>query len=1307
MNPLLLEVLAHTAWKGAAVLGIALATGLLLRKTAAARRYAVWITSVATLAILPFAMSLLPAWRVLPKHVEPPDWQRLVVEPPLEESQPKTEAFQLPEASPASKPLPAIKPVPVPAKPWFTWSQVVDHLPHLWLSVSVLLLLRLTWSAMRLRKLEHSLPEGTCDEIASIAHEINLRRMPRLLIGAENAVPMVWGVFRPRLLLPSGFEQWSAEKRRGVLLHELAHLQRRDPLALWMAQWVKALHWFNPLAWLTIRQLRADQERACDDTALRHGIRASDYAQALLDLSRHCRAAPGLALCALTITRCAPVEARVKAILDPKRSRDPITVRWLASLCGLALLLLLPVAMLNAIEDPKLRGRILDRNGVVLAETTKEKSRHYPLKDLAAHVVGYTGKTKHDDPTPTGRFEVEKTQNGLLARGEDVRITLDIRVQALTRRAMVDAGFQRGAAVVLDPRTGEILAAVSLPSYDPNVFVPSISMDHWDALSANKDNPMLNRAVAEYVPGSTFMPLTGLAGIAAGKGDQKFYCEGCVNYGTLNFQCWINRQNGSKHGELGMAEALVQSCSCFWYQFGNAAGIDHIEGMGRKLGFGARYGIMDFEREGTLPGQAWMKEHRPNDKSTPAHVANTSIGQGMVLVTPLQMAVLAATVGNGGKVPQPVSVKQDGQTSLRADLIADGLPAAQIEQLREGMRLVVHGENGTGKAARSDKVMIAGKTGTAQNWRRVGDQRIEDNNTWFIGFAPFDKPTLAFAILKQGGKSGGTDCAPIAKRIVEEALALPADGSGEVEPLEEETKVEEISFSKLKAAFDREEPVIRRAFAAAADEANSGIQLTTFHLTNGRLTAEGIAPGMIQALAYREKMIEICRPWEIEWTFPVPETMEDGRRVRFQARGLSKAAAEEEKERAKRKEAMAKMNPLELRAYINNSSWQMVSRAGNLPDLPKSATLISASLDAGGFKERTGFCSGFTASREDALMWLRKALREDSSQLRDWPPAPLGFKESYQFFNGELVASSSDGKIVTICVQVQLRPPSIKPSNPLPIPKALEDQIIEKGKTVDAKVPIHPDDGNQTEAAPKPASKAEIRQQSDDAIRMRPADADKWKFLKSKGLLADLPAEAVVPVLSERDKQHSSGFFQFRFSAPRAAVRRWLLESLRVKEGHEEAFLNWPEKPGTFYRTYSAVNDCKIVVQSADGETVLVVVSKQKPRIMIAPEDSQPTAAPTVSPEVAWKEAHMPKLDLELSLLEPTVVSPKNEILPPLYPNPGPKLIKIRAPLPKGLSLPMIELRQITEGPVEDADALRLRMKSSNRFQQSLLVKEP
>ena len=1028
MNPFL-ELLAHTAWKGAAVLALALAAGLLLRKTAAARRYAIWITAVATLAVLPMAMSLLPAWRVLPKEIEQPEWQRVEVKAEVREWLARVEALQpvKPEVPiSAPKPVKTAQTAPVVAQPWFSWSQFIESLPQIWLWISLLLLLRLGWSAWRLRRLESSLPEGRCDDIATISQEIGLRREPRLLIGAADAVPMVWGVWRPRLLLPQGFEAWSSEKRRGVLLHELAHLKRRDPLALWTAQWVKALHWFNPLAWLTIRQLRADQERACDDTALRHGIRASDYAQTLLDLSRHNRAAPGLALCALTITRCAPVEARVKAILDPKCARDPITARWLASLCGLALLLMLPVAMLHAIEGPKLRGRILDRNGVVLAETTKEKSRHYPLKSLAAHVIGYTGKTKHDNPTPVGRFGLEKQRDADLNAGQDVTLSLDARLQSLATRAMLEGGITRGAAVVLDPRSGEILAMVSLPNYDPNLFIPSLSISDWDVLQKNRDSPLLNRSISTFTPGSVFKPLIGLAGIAAGVGDRRFTCEGSVTYGSSLMQCWIKRQNGGQHGELDLAGALTASCSCFFYQFGNAAGIDQIEKMGNKVGFGSSYGICEQERPGILPGPRWMKENQPDSKWSAGYTANTSIGQGMVLATPLQMAVLAATVANGGKVPEPSLQAKKGDTIWRADLIAEGLPAAQIEQLREGMRLVVHGKSGTAKTAQSDKVVIAGKTGTAQNWRRIDDKRVEDNHAWFIGFAPYDKPTLAFAILKNGGKSGGGDCAPVAKRIVEEALALPADGTGEVKAIE----ANGVGAVKPKTIVDMKDDEVRLALTQATEEMEKGsIQLLNVSALNGRLKVSGIASGMIAALAYREKMSAHCKRWKLEWFFPVPQTMSDGHRVRFEAEGLTPMAINEEKERKRQQEASAALNPLERLLKISQSEWSLARGIAALPELPKEGKLVMSFKDLPFPNPERSFRSGFTAPRDVAHEWLSKALQNNEVEFHEWPAKPAPIQQSYHARQCEVHIYSTDGQTVTIIIHTSFPklPLKVKP----------------------------------------------------------------------------------------------------------------------------------------------------------------------------------------------------------------------------------------------------------------------------------------
>ncbi|MBK8040159.1 MAG: hypothetical protein IPK22_23955 [Verrucomicrobiaceae bacterium] len=988
-----LDLLSQAALKGSAVLLAALVAGWALRRLAASRRYAIWMTAMLALAVLPLAMVSLPAWRVIPKSTLPPDWMVLEPKEVVEAVEMPAEASAVAEPVIQAMPVTTPQPPAEPVKPVWTWNEIIEGLPMLWLGVAALMLVRLAWSAVRLVRLQRRVTAGACEEIAAVADQLGLKHVPRLFVGAADAVPMVWGVWKPCLLLPCGFESWSTEKRRGVLLHELAHLKRRDPLALWLAQTVKALHWFNPLAWLTLRQMRADQERACDDAVLRHGVRASEYAQALLDLSRHNRVAPGLALCALTITRCAPVESRVRAVLDAKCSRDALTLRWLAGMTALAMLLMLPVAMLHAIEGPKLRGRILDRHGVVLAETTKEKVRHYPLKALAAHVIGYTGKTKHDDPTPMGRSEIEKAQNEPLSRGMDVKLTLDARIQSIAHRAMLDAGYERGAAVVLDPRTGEVLAMVSLPVHDPNVFIPSISQANWEKLAADLDNPLMNRCVRGFTPGSAFMPLTGLAGIAAGIGEQSFTCEGSVRYGSAEMQCWIQRQNGGKHGSLKMPQALVNTCSCFWYQFGNAAGIEKIEKLGARVGFGTRYGISENESSGILPSPRWMKENQPNNKWSEGYTANTSIGQAMTLATPLQMAVLAATLANSGKVPEPSLQANKGETIWRADLTAEGLPAAQIEQLREGMRLVVQGENGTAKAAQSAKAIIAGKTGTAQNWRRIDGKRVEDNHAWFIGFAPYDKPTLAFAILKNGGKTGGGDCAPVAKRIVEEALALPADGSGEV-------KAVETSEGRLNALrktswerFDKRKAEFARQIKAAQAACGQDLVLQPLQVWGGRLSIRGEASGMIQALDFRKRILQAARAWQVEWSIPVPETLSDGQRVRFtmEAEDASPDAKPISKNiRLKTKSADAAIHPNPT--LLKN--WQTLQGRAGLADLPATAVLheVAERDKPGG--QHGGFVS-FTAAKDAVRTWLKASLSAERLERGEQASAKLGTRRLY------------------------------------------------------------------------------------------------------------------------------------------------------------------------------------------------------------------------------------------------------------------------------------------------------------------------
>lgn len=1317
----LLDLLSLTALKGAVVLLVALLLGLGLQRMAASRRYALWITAIATLAILPLAMWVLPAWRVLPKAPTALDRPMMEAEPVSENAGlsplPEDLDFTASAAGPAL-PLPA----PITTRPAFSWNiswqDVVEYLPVVWMLIAGLLVLRLGRSAWRLQRLEASLSPGECALLIRAARDLGLRRIPRLLIGPSDSVPMVWGVLKPRLLLPSGFETWSPEKQRGVLLHELAHLKRGDPFALWAAQWVKALHWFNPLVWLTFRQLRADQERACDDAVLRHGVRASDYAQSLLDLSRHNRLAPGLSLCALTITRCAPVEARVKAILDPRRRRDGLNLRWLAGLAGCALLITLPVAMLHAIEDFQPRGRILDRNGVVLAESTKEKGRVYPLKSLAAHMVGYTRVPDEGHGQTYGGAALEKQQNAELAAGKDVALTLDMRVQSLAYRAMKEAGVVRGAAVVLDPRTGEILASVSLPSFDPNLFVPSISHENWERYLNDQDVPLLNRCLKGFAPGSTFKMLTGLAGSAAGMNGQKFNCTGSVTYGNDVMRCWIHSQNGGGHGVLGMSDSLAVSCNCYWYQFGNAVGIEQIESMGRIIGFGSAYGITEDENAGILPCPDWQKQHHPKESWSAGHTANTAIGQGYMLATPLQMAVLAATVGNSGRVPQPGIIKQKEARPWRRDLTQDLLNAADVDPLREGMRLAVNSESGTGRPARSDKVAIAGKTGTVQNWRILHGERVEANHGWFIGFAPYERPQLAFAIIKQGAKTGGGDCGPIAKRIVEEALALPADGSGEVKPVEEK-------IAAVQAPFDFNAAEISREIKLLGAEPK--IYLKELKVGNGEVTILAEASEMDEAIKLLKSLGEIGERRLVKWSFPYPRSLENGR-VGFRASGVYQPSPSNTEEGSKKAEVAHQW----LRSFkkttakvIGRSSGSLVINRGSLDGIVANSPVITSVGLVGKTDtpepyftkvilltdELCRVSAKVEGTQEQGILNGEKVVRDVSPQLH------LRFLSRQAKIDiGSRVSSSGEGGVFPAGLYLgrvkQFKTGDI--SGEAIVEPDVDFSTLEQVFVIEQKTESP---AQEAPTPPKPADQAQLRQQNDAEIRMKPALAKQWAALKRAGLLADLPASAgPFDLGNNHPERQMKSVPEFHFWTSRVDLRRWLVDShcspakadplasrpslLWEPPAVEDIAADWPAPPEPFQRTYAAAGHCEIHIASSDGENVTVTIRQKRHSILIAPDEFQPPRpAGKLAPEYPGKslsqsESALPTLDATLQTLRSTI-SPEEEKRLPWF--------LLAAPIQYNLQASNLP----SEARDEEEALLRNSRTARNRAQQALLVRPP
>ena len=459
--------------------------------------------------------------------------------------------------------------------------------------------------------------------------------------------------------------------------------------------------------------------------------------------------------------------------------------------------------------------------GLPGVDITIKPVRSYVYGALASHLLGYVGPPDDTNKEEAKKFtfyqsdvegksNVEKAMDEYLkgkpgvrymrrnakgqidgvlrevppSAGANVNLTIDARIQMIAEEALRAVG--RGAAVVVDPNNGNILAMASVPSFDPNAFIPSIKAKDWEALRKDEANPMVNRAVSAFPPGSTFKLVTTLAGLRKGLATKTFNCGGGVSYGDHFFHCWIGEKGGS-HGTIGVSDAIKVSCNSFFYQFGNAAGIDAIDETGDSLGLGKTSGIeITSESAGVLPGPDWMRIHYPRERWSQAYTANVSIGQGYDLVTPLQLAMVYSTVANGGvsyypKLVQSVTSMLDGKPILNEkgepvvssapkvhhDLRFD-FPAQQIELARNGLRKVVNEDGGTGGRARLSGVVVAGKTGTAQ----AMTEGKKDTIAWFACFAPYDHPKYTIVVMVQGGEHGGSVAAPIATRILERSLAM-------------------------------------------------------------------------------------------------------------------------------------------------------------------------------------------------------------------------------------------------------------------------------------------------------------------------------------------------------------------------------------------------------------------------------------------------------------------------------------------------------------------------------------------------------
>lgn len=461
--------------------------------------------------------------------------------------------------------------------------------------------------------------------------------------------------------------------------------------------------------------------------------------------------------------------------------------------------------------------------------------RQYPLGELAAHAIGYLGRvasrdvdrieaadeqanyrgTEHFGKSgveqtyefelhgQAGAEQVEVDAGGHAVRvlsrsapiaGNDLVLTLDAKLQAVAEQAF---GKRRGALVAIEPSSGDVLAYVSRPGFDPNLFVDGIDPQTWDELNGSPDRPMLNRPIGgTYAPGSTFKPYMALAALTLGKRTpgQTISDPGYFMFGGHQFR--DDKKGG--HGTVDMYKSIVASCDTYYYMLANDLGIDNISGFMRQFGFGEATGIdLEGELDGVLPSQEWKRKRfkrREQQKWYAGETISIGIGQGYNAYTPIQLAQAVATLANDGVMFRPHLVKYivNARTGVRTQIAPEPvrripLKQAHIDFIRNAM--VGVNREGTGARAFAGAGYVSGgKTGTAQLYSLRGgkyeagkvSERLRDH-ALFIAFAPAERPTIALAVLVENGGFGAQSAAPIARQVLDYRVLgkLPAAPAAE------------------------------------------------------------------------------------------------------------------------------------------------------------------------------------------------------------------------------------------------------------------------------------------------------------------------------------------------------------------------------------------------------------------------------------------------------------------------------------------------------------------------------------------------
>jgi len=495
---------------------------------------------------------------------------------------------------------------------------------------------------------------------------------------------------------------------------------------------------------------------------------------------------------------------RIRREVKRKRAFVPITVRENLDWSEVARI---------EVNTPDLPGILIDVG----------QSRNYTKGAETAHVIGYVAAVSEKDLTGDpllelpgfrigkagvekiydlslrgsgGSSQVEVNALGRVIReldrqegqpGNEVRLTIDSDLQHYIVQRL---GNKSATVVVMDVHTGEVLSLVSSPSFDPNSFNTGLSQAEWESLISNPKAPLTNKAIAgQYAPGSTFKPTVALAGLEKGAitADTKIHCSGSVKLGNAEFHCW--KRGG--HGVLDLQGAIEHSCDVYFYEVARRTGIDRISAMARRLGLGSRLGLdLPGEKPGLVPSNKW----KLGAVGTPWQLGETliaGIGQGYILTTPLQLAVMTARLANGGHAVTPrLTMERVTQTGVEPypdeEAVSIGISPEHLTMVLKGMNAVVNSSTGTARRSRitEQRWRMAGKTGTVQVRRISKAEREtgvlknkelpwkERDHALFIGYAPVDSPRFAVSVVVEHGGGGSSTAAPVARDVLRETQRL-------------------------------------------------------------------------------------------------------------------------------------------------------------------------------------------------------------------------------------------------------------------------------------------------------------------------------------------------------------------------------------------------------------------------------------------------------------------------------------------------------------------------------------------------------